>query len=264
VNKMTSYLKYFFPQALNWAGDLNTSMACDFLNKWPTLQSIKRSRAETICKFYRNHHCRSKEKIEKHLAEIQNAVAITDDSAIVEPYSKVVCTYARLVVDLNREIDLYDNQIESLFALHPDHGLFTALPGAGRVMAPRLLAALGSNRDRYPSAVEVQQYSGIAPVTKRSGKSKTVSRRLGRPKFVCQTWLEFAAHSVGFSVWANAFYHHQRSLQKGRYAALRALAYKWIRIIFRCWQLNQPYDEQLYINSLRKRNSPLVPLLKIA
>ncbi|MBZ5625437.1 MAG: hypothetical protein LAQ69_43090, partial [Acidobacteriia bacterium] len=38
---------------------------------------------------------------------------------------------------------------------------------------------------------------------------------------------------------------------------VRALAYKWIRIIFRCWKDNKPYDEQTYLQSLHKRNSPL-------
>ena len=264
VNAIISYLKFYFPQAISWAGDLTAPMACDFLIKWPTLQAIQRTRPETILKFYRAHHSRSDQRIQQRLAEMKNALPITSDSAIIDPYSTIVVNYARLVAELGGMIDAYDKQIESLFAQHPDHDLFVSLPGAGAVMAPRLLTAIGSDRNRYQSAVEVQQYSGIAPVTRRSGKFKSVSRRLGRPKFICQSWLEFANHSVGFSPWANAFYHHQRSLQKGRHAALRALAYKWIRIIFRCWMLNEPYNEQKYLDSLSKRNSPLLQHLKNA
>jgi hypothetical protein len=52
-----------------------------------------------------------------------------------------------------------------------------SLPGAGAVLAPRLLAAFGSQRHRYASADEVQTYSGIAPVTERSGKRKWVHFR---------------------------------------------------------------------------------------
>ena len=255
VNAITSYLKYYFPQAISWAGDLTAPMACDFLIKWPTLETIQRARPETILKFYRAHHSRSDQRIQERLAEIQNALPNTSDLAIIDPYSTIVVNYARLVAELGGMIDAYAKQIESLFAQHPDHDLFLSLPGAGAVMAPRLLTAIGSDRNRYQSAVEIQQYSGIAPVTRRSGKFKSVSRRLGRPKFICQSWLEFANHSVGFSPWANAFYHYQRSLQKGRYAALRALAYKWIRITFRCWMLKEPYNEQKYLDSLNKRNS---------
>jgi len=264
VNAMTSYLKYYFPQALNWAGDLTKPMACDFLKKWPSLQAIKRARKDSVCKFYRTHHSRKESRLQQRLTEIQSAVPITSDPALIDCYSLAVSNYASMVADFNRMIDLYDQQIQSLFALHPDHEFFAVLPGAGAVMAPRLLTALGSDRNRYHSAVEVQQYSGIAPITRRSGNFKAVSRRLGRPKFICQSWLEFAAHSVGFSVWANAFYHHQRSLGKGRYAALRALAYKWIRIIFRCWKLRELYDEQKYLQALRIHNSPLAHLLKIS
>lgn len=264
VNAIISWLKFYFPQAIGWAGDLTAPMACDFLIKWPTLQAIKCTCSEIIVNFYLAHHSRSDQRIQQRLAEMQNALPITSDPAIIDPYSIAVANYAHLVVELNRMIDAYDKQIACLFAEHPDHDLFAALPGAGAVMAPRLLAAIGSDRNRYQSAVEIQQYSGIAPVTRRSGKFKSVSRRLGRPKFICQSWLEFANHSVGFSLWANAFYHYQRSLGKGRYAVLRALAYKWIRIIFRCWKLNQPYNEQQYIDSLRKHNSPLVKHLKLA
>jgi len=264
VNKMTSFLKYYYPQALSWAGDLTKPMACDFLDKWPTLQAVKQARPETLRKFYRAHHSTSA-KTERRLVEIQKAAANTTDAAIIEPYSLALSNYVQLVVELNKMIATYDKEIERLFAQHPDHDLFAVLPGAGPVMAPRLLTAIGSDRNRYQSAVEIQQYSGIAPITRRSGKSKIVSRRFGRPKFICQSWIEFAQHSVGFSAWAKAYYSHQRSyMKKGRYAALRSLAYKWIRIIFRCWKLNEPYNEQRYLDSLRKHNSPLVALMKIA
>jgi len=74
---------------------------------------------------------------------------------------------------------------------------------------------------------------------------------------VKQTFHEFADQSIRYSAWARAYYDLQRSRGKDHHAALRALAFKWIRIIFRCWKDRQPYDETVYIASLRRRGSPV-------
>jgi len=144
-----------------------------------------------------------------------------------------------------------------VFAAHADHDVFTSFPGAGDVTAPRLAAAFGTDRSRWDSAAELQAHSGIAPVTERSGKSVWVHHRLACPKFVKQTFHEFADQSIRFSRWARAYYDQQRARGNDHHAALRALAYKWIRVLFRCWKERRPYDEDTYIDALRRRGSPL-------
>jgi hypothetical protein len=139
--------------------------------------------------------------------------------------------------------------------------LFAGVPGAGAVLRPRLIAAFGTQRDRYATAGELQSYSGIAPVTKQSGKSRQVHFRRACPKFLRQTFHEVAAHSIAKSEWERAFYQNQRANHKKHHAAVRALAYKWMRILFRCWKDRTPYDEQIYVRALAKRNSPLAKLL---
>ena len=125
-------------------------------------------------------------------------------------------------------------------------------------MAPRLLAAFGTDRGRWHTAVEVQQLSGIAPVTEQSGQGRWVHWRLGCPKFLRQSFHEFADHSSKWCTWAKAYYRKQRARGKKHQAAVRALAYKWIRILFRCWKERQPYNENLYLDSLARRRSSLV------
>ena len=113
----------------------------------------------------------------------------------------------------------------------------------------------------FQSAVELQSFSGVAPVTKRSGKQCHVHRRWACPKFLLQTFHEFAHCSCKRSTWAKAFYLQQRSAGKGHHAALRTLAFKWIRILFRCWKTKIPYSEERYLESLRHRNAPLLAFL---
>ena len=147
---------------------------------------------------------------------------------------------------------------------HPDFFIFQSLPGAGAALAPPLLAALGSQRDRYASAEEVQKYSGIAPVTERSGEKKWVHFRWACPKFLRQSFHEWAGHSTAQSVWARAYYQQQRQRGKDHHAAVRALAFKWIRIVFRCWQERAAYDENRYLAALAKRGSPLTSVVAAA
>jgi transposase len=140
----------------------------------------------------------------------------------------------------------------------PDYALFRALPGAGPTYAPRLLAAFGEQRERYQSAAAIQKYAGIAPVTERSGKKCWVHWRLQCPKFLRQTFVEWAAETIPRSFWAGAYYQSQRDKGCSHQAALRALAFKWIRILYRCWQTRTPYDESTYLNALKRRGSPLL------
>ena len=103
----------------------------------------------------------------------------------------------------------------------------------------------------------MQQYSGIAPVTKASGNSKIITRRLACPKFILQTFHEYANHSRQYSLWAQAYYEMLRERGKKHHTAIRSLAFKWIRIMYRCWQDRTKYDEVKYLQALKKSNSPL-------
>ena len=163
----------------------------------------------------------------------------------------------QLIRSLLRGIAELDGKIEEAAVVHPDFFLFESLPGAGAVLAPRLLAAFGSQRDRYDCANEVQTYSGIAPVTERSGKRKWVHFRWACPKFLRQSFHEWAGQSISQSAWARAYYQQQRARGNDHHAAVRALAFKWIRIVFRCWKDRVAYDESKYLAALTKRRSPL-------
>jgi hypothetical protein len=128
-------------------------------------------------------------------------------------------------------------------------------------MVPRLLAAFGSQRDRYQSAADLQTFSGIAPITERSGKSEWVRVRWACPHFLRQSLHEWAAHSIAYCDWAGAYYQLQRDRGENHHAAVRALAFKWIRIAFRCWKDAVPYDDARYMESLRRLGSPLIAAL---
>ena len=150
--------------------------------------------------------------------------------------------------------------IETPYEL-PDYALFRSLPGAGTHLTPRLLAAFGEQRERFATAAEIQKYSGVAPVTERSGNKCWIHWRWQCPTFLRQTFVEWAAQTINKSFWAGAFYRQQRDKGSSHQAAVRALAFKWLRILNRCWQTRTPYDESIYLNALKQRGSPLLSKL---
>lgn len=260
-NRLTSLLKLYYPQALAWAGELTTVQACDFLQRWPTLAQVQQAAPAKLRQFYLAHGCRKADVIEQRLQEIKLAQPLTRDGAVISASVVMVQATTTQLRPLMEAIARMEKQIAELFRQHADHELFSSFPGAGPVLAPRLLAALGADRGRFAAATEVQQLSGIAPVMERSGKTCWVHRRWACPKFVRQSFHEFAGQSIRWSTWARAFYDQQRQRGNGHHAAVRSLAYRWIRIIFRCWQMRVPYCEETYCRALQRRQSPLARVL---
>jgi transposase len=258
TNRLTSQLKLYFPQILEWFDAIYSPLVGDLLERWPTLQELQKAKPATLRRFLTQHNCRGQEKIDQRLEQIRHAVPATSDGALLTSGRSAVRALVALLRALREAIAAHDEQIEQLARCHPDFAIFASLPGAGPVLVPRLIAALGTHRDRYRSAHEIQCYSGIAPVKESSGQQEWVHWRWACPKFVRQTFHEWAGHSIGFSEWARTYYDRQRNQNKTHHAVVRALAFKWIRILFRCWQNRTPYDEALYLNALRRRQSPLI------
>ncbi len=257
-NRLTALLKGYFPQVLAWFPDIRTALVCDFLLRWPSLDTLRGVRRATLEKFFRAHNSQRTETLETRLTASKEAVPLTTDRAVI---NSSVCMVKALVAQMQTTLAAvkeFDQQIATLCQSHEDYELFASLPGAGAVYTSRLLTAVGSDRERWTSADELLRFSGVAPVIERSGKSSWTRWRYFCPKFIRQAFVEYAGESIRHSAWAKSFYESQRAKGKSHQAAVRALAFKWIRIIFRCWQTRTPYDEARYAECLRKKGSKLV------
>ena len=257
TNRLRYALKQYYPQALDWFEQLDTVLFCDFLTRWPTLPQVKRARNNTLLTFFHQHNMRFAVS-EARLASIKTATPLTMDEAVIMPHRlQALVLVEQLRVQLEA-IKQFDKEIEKLAHQHADYALFSALPGAGASLAPRLLVAFGEQRERYHNAADLQQYAGVAPVTERSGNKHWVHWRWQCPTFLRQTFVEWAAQTINKSFWAGAYYRQQREKGCTYQAAVRALAFKWIRILYRCWQTRTPYNESTYLKALERRGSPLL------
>jgi transposase len=258
TNRLRSALKHYYPQVLDWFDHIDTPLFCEFIRQWPTLTQVKRARKNTLETFFHQRNMRFAQVLEDRLAAIKTAIPLTLDDAIIIPYRlQTQVLIEQLSVTLEG-IKQFDQAIEKIACQHPDYALFRSLPGAGPSLAPRLLVAFGEQRDRYPSAADLQKYAGVAPVTERSGKKHWVHWRWECPTFLRQTFTEWAAQTINKSFWAGQYYRQQRAKGSTYQAAVRALAFKWIRILYRCWQTGKPYDESTYLKALEQRGSSLL------
>ena len=260
TNRLRSALKNYYPQVLQWFSDIDTAIFCDFVERWPSLEQVQKARRDVLLRFFQSHNARYHNVNQKRIDDIKSSQSLTHDPGVIVPNELCVVT---LVAQLRTTLDaikLFDKNIAKLFKKQPDRKVFENLPGAGPVFAPRLLAAFGDDRSRYPHPEDLQRYGGIAPVLERSGDKSWVHWRYSCPKFLRQTFVEWAGETVTLSFWANAFYEQQKAKGKSHQTIIRALAYKWIRILHRCWLDRKPYDEAKYLLALKKKQSPLLQL----
>ncbi len=262
VNRLGHALKQYYPQVLEWFNEHNTAVFCDFVSQWPLLNRAKRARKASLERFFKSHHVHSAQLIEKRITAIKVAMPLTADPAVIEPHRlqvEILIEQLRITI---KALKRFDDEIAATAQKLPDYELlFNPLPGAGHILAPRLLAAFGEDRKRYQHADALQMYSGIAPVTVRSGKKTWVHWRWQCPTFIRQTFVDWAAQTINKSAWAGAYYRQQRAKGCTYQVAVRALAFKWIRILHCCWQNRTPYDESKYLETLRRKGSPLLSYL---
>ena len=258
TNRLSNALKNYFPQPLEWFEDTDTVLFCDFLTRWPTLKQLKRARRSALEAFFHQHNVRRHAVIEKRIEAIRSALPLTENPAIIAPQSLLVAVLVAQLRTVLEALERFNTAIAATTEQLPDYAIFSSFPGAGPTFAPRLLAAFGEDRERYQRCEELQKYSGIAPVTERSGQKSWVHWRYRAPTFLRQTFVEWAGETVPRSFWAKAYYQQQRAKGLSRQAALRSLAFKWLRILFRCWQDRKPYDEATYLLALQRSGSPLL------
>ena len=258
LNTLTSRLKLVFPQVLVLFDVLTVPMVADFLTKWPSLAQLQKAKPDQLRRFFYAHNSRSEELILSRLEIIAQAKPLTQDGAILTTATMMIEELVVQVHALHKTIARYDERLAALTQAHSHAPIFASLPGAGRALVPRLISALGTQSERWPLAYDLLCFSGVAPVEVGSGKQYAVHWRWNCPRFLRQTFVEFAYCSINQCAWAKAYYDDQKSRGKKHHQAIRALAFKWIRIIWKCWTDKVPYDDSIYLKSLEKKNAPLL------
>jgi transposase len=264
LNQLTGRLKLYFPQMLTWFGSADSLLLWRLLEQWPELEALQQAPCRKLKAFLKQDARQAPADVQAFVEGLRVAVPATHDAAVVRSAARFAQALVQQLQLLRSQIQQYEKQIEAIVEQHPDFPIVSSFPGVGKALAPRLIAALGSQRERFPDAASIQSYSGIAPVREASGRRQWVHARWACPKFIKQTFQEWAQHSLARCAWARAHYDGQRTRGKQHQAAVRSVAYKWIRILFRCWVDGTPYDDALYSQRCGahspRSNTPVAPL----
>lgn len=255
ANRLKDLLKRYFPVLLELsAAKPYAHFLIALLIKYPTLAEVQRAGATRLRRLF--FGLGTKDKIEQRIATLLSARPLTTDDSTLRTHARYAQALASQIAPLNKTIKQYDLELLRLLQVHPDYPLFNSLPGASVKTHARLIAALGDDRSRFDSAESLQAAAGIAPLTEQSGNSRYVRRRWASTTFMMQTFFEFAGLSIPRCAWAKAFYDSQLAKGKSSSIAKRALAYKWIRIIYHCWKHRTPYNESTHLARLASAGSP--------
>lgn len=163
TNRITSALKNYYPQVLEWFRDKDTHVFCDFVEQYPTLKAAQAASEDELRAFFKSHRVVRESAIQRRLKQIQTDVPLTEDGSIIEPLPLLLKAWMQQLKVVLLNLQTFEQHIEDLFDCHPDSSLFAALPGAGPHLAPRLLVAFGDDRVRYHSAQELLRYAGSTP-----------------------------------------------------------------------------------------------------
>jgi len=264
VNQLQQALLEYYPAALEAFDDWTRPSSWEFILAFPTPQALVSAGKRRWEKFLHTHRLWRPETAQKRLQLFAQADQFKASDPIVRAKSQLALSLGKLLCTLSKQLALYRKQIATLFRDHPEHDLFESLPGAKEVLAPRLLAAVGSDPGRYGSQEVLQAIAGTAPVSFQSGQINKVHIRWACDKFLRHTIHLWADCFRKASAWGQTYYQQKRAEGMGHACALRCLGQRLLKIIFRMITDRKPYDAERHARSQQKHGSWVLKLTRTA
>jgi transposase len=262
VNQLQAALHEYYPVALEAFDDWTAPFTWAFLKEFPTPAALLRGKKRRWEKFLHTHRLWRPDTAAKRLELFARAGELPASAAVTSAKSLLAQSLVAVLQTLERQLDEYRARINEAFAQHPDHDVFGSLPGAGEKLAPRLLSALGSVREVWPDADALSCQAGASPVTYQSGRVDQARIRWACDGVLRHTMHLWADCSRKQSAWAAAYYARKREQGHSHPSALRCLAKRWLKILWRLWMDRQCYDEEHHQKSQREHGSWVSALLE--
>ena len=254
-NRLRANLQRYYPQVLNAFSPLKTKLCLHFLMSYPTPEAATALSFAEFDAFCRQHRDTQAKYRRRRFGLLQQVAPI--DQRIVTTYETQIPWLAQLLWRLVQQKQQTIRHLQSLFTQHPDRVIFASLPGAGDLLAPKLLVMFGDHRHRLPTPAVIQALAGTCPVTVRSGQRRSVRFRRACNRPFRHLIQQFAEQSVKQSSWAAAYFHNARSRGLTKSHAYRCLANRWLKIIWTLWQRHEAYDEAYHLRQIQRHRRPV-------
>jgi transposase len=261
VNQLQQALVEYYPAALEAFDDWTADFTWDFIVEFPTPQSLVKAGQRRWEKFLHAHKLWRPETTQKRLEIFARADQFKGSAPVTEAKSQLALSLCKILRAVDQQLEQYSKQIQALFKEHPDHDLFGSLPGAKKVLGPRLLGAIGTDPDRYGSHNVLQCFAGTAPIRYQSGQINRVKIRWACDPFLRHTMHLWANSFRKASAWGQTYYEKKREQKKSHACALRCLGQRLLKILFRMITNKKPYDAEFHGRNQKKHGSWVLDLI---
>jgi hypothetical protein len=241
--RLRSLLREYFPAALAAFADLSAPDTLELLARAPDPQAAARlSKAQITAALKRARRCHAADKAAAIQATLR-APQLARPPELTAAYAAVVVTLTKVIAAFSEQIAVLEQQVSASFRRHSSAGIYLSQPGLGPLLAARLLGEFGDDPDRYASAKGRKNYASTSPITRASGKKKTIMARYARNTWIADTIHWWAFCSLNASPGARAYYDELRARGKSHSTALRQVGNRLVGILHGCLQSGACYDE---------------------
>lgn len=247
-NQLRAIVLTFHPGVLHLFSSLDRDISLAFLRDYPTPEHAGRVGTARMAAFCARHGYSGRTRPEL-LVERLRANLLSGSEGTTAGKAFTAALFVDQLELLNTQIRAITKRIRERLAQHPDAAIFLSFPGMGEVTAAIMLAEMGEDRARFPTVDVLLAETGTAPVTRSSGRSRTVRFRYAANKRMRHAidWWAFVA--VRENDWAHDAYQQARGRGQQHNRALRGIGARWTRILWRCWQDGTTYDQAQHLKN---------------
>lgn len=251
ANQLRGLLDEFWPGAAAIFADVDSPIALDFLDRYPTPQSAAGLGEKRMAAFIARHAYSGRRSAAELLERLRSAPASRCGELEAEAKGECVRALVAVLRPLGLQLQTLTAAVEHAIVAHPDGHVVTSLFRGGRVCAAQILAELGDDRVRFGSAEQLAAEGGVAPITRESGKHRAVGFRWACNKRLRSALACLADTSRHTSPWAASLYQRARDRGCDHPHACRIVARAWCRVLWSCWQKRVPYDPGKHAAALK-------------
>lgn len=247
--QLRATLETYHPAAARLFSSVDRDITLAFIRSYPTPEHAARVGEKRMDAFLKRHSYRGRVPADV-LVERLRTHLLHASSGTTTARSRFALAQTELLELLNRQLKDFDRALQQALRNHPDAEIYLSFPGVGTTIAAVLLASIGEDRTRYPKPEFLLSEAGLAPVTRSSGRMRRVRFRYAANTLMRDAFGWWANTSIRMSPWARAAYDAGKARGLHHHRALRGLAARWARVLWRCWQDGTPYDEERHLASI--------------
>jgi transposase len=247
-NQLRAELERFWPGAVEIFADLDSPISLAFLERYPSPGDARGLGEKRLGQFLARNGYSGRRPIDELLARLRNAP--TGRAARLEADARrgIVLALVAALKPIVEQIRLLTSEIAHAVHAHPDGQIFLSFfkDPKSVICAATLLAEIGDDRARYPTAEHLAADAGMAPVAVESGRKKVACFRRGCDHRLRDATGTLADATRHWHPWAQDHYARARGRGHDHPRAIRTVGRAWTRVLWRCWQDHTLYDPTLH------------------